>query len=153
MTEPMPGDEPAVRPAPPAPGTRVIIAPGGTVISSRARRFGGYLLTIVLLVVTLWIGYVIWALIVWNRGQTPAKQLLGMYVVDVETGLPATWGKMFVRGFLVDVLLGSLTGGLFNFVSALWIFSNPENQRLTDRIVSTIVVDDPAAILRSRLRT
>lgn len=95
--------------------------------------------------------YVIWAVIVWSRGQTPAKQLLGMYVIDVETGMPATWGKMFLRGFVIDQVLGRITLGIFNLISAIWIFSNPENQRLTDKMVSTIVVDDPAGILRTNV--
>ena len=106
-------------------------------------RFGNYVLGAVLMVVTLFIGYAIWALFVYGRGQTPAKQLLNMYVIDERTGQPASWGTMFVRGFAIDGLLGGLTGGLFNVVSALVIFGGDNNQRLTDKMVTTIVVDAP----------
>ena len=66
-------------------------------LSSLGKRFGGALLTSVLIMVTLGIGYLIWAAIAYGKGQTPAKQILKMYVIDTETGLPATWGKMFIR--------------------------------------------------------
>lgn len=65
-----------------------------------------------------------------------------MYVIDTGTGRPATWGKMFLRGFVIDGLLNAVTG-IFGLISALWIFSNDEHQRLTDKMVSTVVVDAP----------
>jgi len=113
------------------------------VLSTIGKRFAGALLTGVLVVVTLGIGYLIWAAIAYGKGQTPAKQILKMYVIDTETGLPATWGKMFMRGFVIDGVLNSVTGGIFSLVSAIWIFTNPERQRLTDKIIKTIVVDAP----------
>jgi uncharacterized RDD family membrane protein YckC len=113
------------------------------VLSSLGKRLGGALLGAVLFVITLGIGYIIWALIAWSKGQTPAKQILKMYVIDIETGLPATWGKMFIRGFVLDGVVNSITGGLFWLVSAIWIFTNPERQRLTDKMIKTIVVDAP----------
>ena len=112
-------------------------------MSSLGKRFGGALLTGVLIVVTLGIGYLIWAAIAYGKGQTPAKQILKMYVIDTETGLPATWGKMFVRGFVIDGVLNSITGGVFSLISAIWIFTNPKRQRLTDLVLKTIVVDAP----------
>jgi uncharacterized RDD family membrane protein YckC len=113
------------------------------VLSSLGKRFGGALLTSVLIVLTLGIGYLIWAAIAYRKGQTPAKQILKMYVIDTETGLPATWGKMFVRNVVIDGLLNSITFSVFWLVSSIWIFTNPERQRLTDKMVKTIVVDAP----------
>jgi uncharacterized RDD family membrane protein YckC len=113
------------------------------VLSSLGKRLGGSILTFVLIVVTLGIGYLIWAAIAYGKGQTPAKQILKMYVIDIETGLPATWGKMFIRGFVIDGVINSITSGLFWLVSTIWIFTNPERQRLTDKMVKTIVVDAP----------
>ena len=81
--------------------------------------------------------------IVRGANQTPAKQILKMYVIDTETGLPATWGKMFIRNVVIDGLLNSFTFGVFWLVSSIWIFTNPERQRLTDKIAKTIVVDAP----------
>ncbi len=132
-------------PYPPGPPLAAVVVPEGTTISSRGRRFLGALLTLLLVIVTLGIGYIIWTMIVWSRGQTPAKQLMNMRVVKVDTGNVATWGDMFIRGFLIDTVLGAIPffGLIFKLVSALWIFGNDENQRLTDKMVNTIVVDDP----------
>lgn len=128
-----------------APGA-MFTPPQGTVLSSLGKRFGGAILTSILIIVTLVIGYVIWALIAYGKGQTPAKQLLKMYVIDTQTGKPATFGQMFLRGFVLDGLLNSFTGGIFSLVSAILIFTNPDRQRLTDKIVKTIVVDAPNGI-------
>ena len=119
------------------------VLPPGTQLTSLGKRFGNALLAVVLIVVTLVIGYVIWAFIIYGRGQTPAKQLLGMYVVDEKTGQPATWGTMFLRGWVIDGILGQVTFGIFGLVSAFWIFSGDTHQRLTDKMVKTVVVDAP----------
>jgi uncharacterized RDD family membrane protein YckC len=140
MTTTTPPPPPA---APTAAAQATTAVPEGTVLSSLGKRFGGALLTTVLVMVTLGIGYLIWAAIAYGKGQTPAKQILKMYVIDTETGLPATWGKMFMRGFVLDGVVNGFTGGLFSLVSAIWIFTNPERQRLTDKILKTIVVDAP----------
>ena len=130
-------------PAAAAAAQATTAVPEGTVLSSLGKRFGGALLTGVLIVVTLGIGYLIWAAIAYGKGQTPAKQILKMYVIDTETGLPATWGKMFLRGFVIDGVLNSITSGIFFLLSAIWIFTNPQRQRLTDLMLKTIVVDAP----------
>src|SRR4051794_26144085 len=56
------------------------------------KRFGAMLLEIPLAIVTLGIGWVVWDLIAWSKGQSPAKQLLGMRIVDATTGVPINWG-------------------------------------------------------------
>lgn len=123
--------------------TTGLALPPGTQLSSLGKRFGNSLLAGVLMLVTLIIGYVIWAFMIYGRGQTPAKQVLNMYVIDERTGRPATWGTMFLRGWIIDGVIGQLTVGLFGLVSALWIFSGDKHQRLTDKMVHTIVVDAP----------
>jgi len=133
---------PAAMPMPPTVGGPVVTIPEGVWLSSRGRRFLGFLLGVVLMIVTLVIGYVIWTVLLWSRGQTPAKQIMGMRTLDARTGQAASFGTMFVRGFLLDTVLGGSTG-IYGLISALWIFGNDQNQRLTDKIVSTIVVDDP----------
>jgi uncharacterized RDD family membrane protein YckC len=144
MTNTVPPPPPPAATATAAAAAQATTAvPEGTVLSSLGKRFGGALLTGVLIVVTLGIGYLIWAAIAYGKGQTPAKQILKMYVIDTETGLPATWGKMFVRNVVIDGLLNSITFSVFWLVSSIWIFTNPERQRLTDKMVKTIVVDAP----------
>ena len=74
--------------APQAPAGGALASPaGGTPeLSSVGKRFGEYCLEIVLFIVTLGIGWLIWALIILGRGQTPAKQILNMRAVNVDTG-------------------------------------------------------------------
>src|SRR5881275_1386914 len=66
--------------------------PPGVRLSSPGRRLGAHLLEVLLIVVTLGLGWMVWSLIVWARGQTPAKQLLGMHVVKLSAASPAGWG-------------------------------------------------------------
>lgn len=66
-------------------------------------RLGGYALDLVLLFSTCFIGWMIWSLVIWGQGLTPGKQILRMKVVSSLTGLPATWGHMAVRQFLIPV--------------------------------------------------
>src|SRR2546423_14527620 len=74
--------------------------PSGVRLASAAKRFGGYLLEILLIVVTLFIGWLVWSLIIYSRGQTPSKHLLKMRVVKLESGTAAAWGTMFVREWI-----------------------------------------------------
>src|SRR6476661_4276701 len=67
--------KPRFDPYDPQAGERT--SPPATVrLSSAWRRLGGYLLEGLLILLTLLIGWLVWSIIVWGRGQTPAKQLL-----------------------------------------------------------------------------
>jgi hypothetical protein len=115
-------------------------------LSSPGKRLGAAILDGLLAIVTLGIGYLIWMLIVWGRGQTPAKQLLKMKVVDSGTHQVATWGKMFLREFvirgIVFYFISVFTLGIGYIVAACMIF-NRERDHTTgwDRMSSTVVVD------------
>ena len=116
--------------------------PPGVHLSSPARRFGGYLLEGLLSVVTLGIGWLIWAFVIFGRGQTPAKQVLNMRVVTLRTGERSTWGRMFVREIVAKPLVAMVsvvTLGIANF----WLIWDSRNQELWDKVVATIVVNDP----------
>jgi uncharacterized RDD family membrane protein YckC len=112
-------------------------------LASVGQRFLDFLLTVVLIIVTLGIGYLIWALIVWQHGQSPSKQLLKLKVIRQDNGQTATWGRMFVRSFLVAGLLGgiasSVTFGIYALVDYFTVFSK-DHTRLTDRIAGTYIV-------------
>ena len=152
-TAPPPGATPASPPwspqAYPAPqfgAPQGLALPPGVVVSSPGRRFGAYLLDFVLVIVTLVIGYLIWTLaFTWGRGQTPAKSLLKMRVVNVADGRAATWGKMALRDFLLKGILFGLIGIVW-LIAAAFVFSDTR-QALWDRMVGTVVVDDPNAVL------
>ena len=69
--------------------------------ASFQHRLGALALDIVLLVFTFGIGWLVWSLILWNEGQTPAKKILKLRTYSFESGTVATWGHMSVREFLL----------------------------------------------------
>ena len=137
-------------------------------------RLGGAVLSMGLLVVsiiTLFLGYLIWAMVTWGQGQTPAKQILKMRVYSIDTGKPATWGHMAVRQMLIPLAFSCVTipfivfamsasidfndaissnisdAGVFavwalQLTDALWIFRGSDRQRLTDKWARTYVVNE-----------
>jgi uncharacterized RDD family membrane protein YckC len=119
--------------------------PVGVTLTSAGRRFGQYLLEGLLVIVTLVIGWIIWALIVWGRGQTPAMQVLHMTVLKLDTGRVATWGTMFLREFVGKFLIGGLIAAIFFpawIVLAFMLLWTKHRQELWDKIAGTIVVDN-----------
>jgi uncharacterized RDD family membrane protein YckC len=123
--------------------------PSGVHLSSSARRLGGHLLELALLAVTALVGWLIWALIVFGRGQTPAKQVLGMRVVKLRTGQAASWGTMFLREFVCKTVIEGLAWFTFGLLNG-WLIWDRKNQELWDKMVGTIVVDDPDGALAQR---
>ena len=120
--------------------------PAGVQIASPGSRLGGYLLEGVLCLFTLGIGWLIWSFAVYGKGQTPAKRVLGMRVVDVRTGAAASWGTMFLREFIVKPVLAFVTVG----VADMWLLWDKDNQELWDKMLSTVVVSDPNKQLERR---
>jgi len=145
---PPPPESPQAPQSPQAPAGAALASPamaGTPALSSVGKRFGEYCLDILLAIVTLGIGWLIWALIILGRGQTPAKQILGMRAVDAQTGQVPSYGMMFVRDFLCKGLLMSLivsiTFGL-GLILYFWLTWDDKNQELWDKMVGTVVVDD-----------
>ena len=124
--------------------------PKGIMLSSAGRRFGGYLLEGLLFICTLGIGWIIWTLVVWAQGQTPAKQLLGMRVVRLDTRTHAGWGRMFLRDF-IGKLIVALVSALIPFVGTIaadcWLLWDKDKQELWDKLAGTVVVNDPDKVL------
>jgi uncharacterized RDD family membrane protein YckC len=135
-------------------------------------RLGGYAVDIAIGLVTGFIPWLIWLLIVMGQGQTPGKQLLKLRVYDSTTGLPARWGHMFIRqlGVFITVYIfqilvtmgvslsaGSLTIPVslaygFSFIplifwltDALWILKDGNEHRLTDILLKTDVLNEAPA--------
>ena len=142
--------------------------PDGVALSSPWRRLGGFLLDTALLWgaaaidIFLAVGgaafagvallaWLVWTLVLWARGQTPGKQLLGMRAVRLSTGRRASWGIMFVRDFLLKfILFGiivSITFGI-GLITYFWLLWDGKRQELWDKMVGTIVVDDRRGLLR-----
>ncbi len=115
------------------------------------RRFWGtYLLESILFLITLIIGWYIWLAFTASTSQTPAKRLLNVYVLDIQTGQPIKAGRVWVREVLVKQLLvnllGAITSGIAGFVDALWVLIDKNRQSLHDKVVSTIVVYAPSGL-------
>jgi len=100
------------------------------------------MLEVLLMVVTLVVGWWIWSLIVWGQGQTPAKQVLGMRCVKVETGQTATWGTMLLREIVGKSILGGITFGITTVASLFMILFGAEHRGVWDHVAGTVVVKD-----------
>ena len=72
-------------------------------LASPQARLGSFLLEIGLMIVTLFIGWVIWSFFTWQTGQTPAKRILKQAVVsakDDQQFQSIDQGALHVDGFL-----------------------------------------------------
>lgn len=121
--------------------------PVGVLVSSAGKRLVGYLLESALILVTCVIGWLIWALFTFGNGQTPAKQLMSMRVVNLNTGVRAGWGRSFVREFLAKALIGFFLGWLL--FPYFWLLWDKNKQQLWDKLLDTAVVDDPNGLVGS----
>jgi uncharacterized RDD family membrane protein YckC len=115
-------------------------------LASPGKRFGTYLLDGVLVVVTLFIGYLIWLLFTWKNGQTPGKSITKLKYVKTSTGRVADWGQSAMRDFLIRGLLVSVISSITFYIGflicAFMIFDKDKNyQAGWDRIAGTVVID------------
>jgi uncharacterized RDD family membrane protein YckC len=142
--------------------------------ASVKHRLGGAALSFALLMIsaiTLFLGYLIWAMVSWGQGQTPAKQILKMRVYSIDTGKPATWGHMAIRQALIPLAFsciyipffivamsaavdyndaisssiatfGSVAIWALELTDSLWILKGDDRQRLTDKWARTYVVNE-----------
>jgi uncharacterized RDD family membrane protein YckC len=121
-----------------------LVLPEGVQLASVGRRVGAYFLSVPLVVGTLVVGYAIWGLIVWNRGQTPALQVLGMRCWRPETTRMAGWGSMALREIVGRVVEGLFITGIISFILML---TRRDRQSLHDLIAGTVVVHEPNKVL------
>jgi uncharacterized RDD family membrane protein YckC len=120
--------------------------PQGTVLASSGRRIGAYFLAIPLAIITLGIGYVIWGLIAWGNGQTPALQVLGMRVWRPEDNRVAGFWWMALReivGRICDGILPPIT----ELISLIFMLTRPDRKTLHDLVAGTVVLHDPNKVL------
>jgi uncharacterized RDD family membrane protein YckC len=120
--------------------------PNGTTLASVGRRIGAYFLAIPLAIVTLLIGYVIWGLVLWGKGTSPALSVLGMKVWKPATNSKATFGTMALRD-----ILGRIVDGILSFITLLISFilflTGKEHKALHDMVGGTVVLHDPNKVL------
>jgi uncharacterized RDD family membrane protein YckC len=118
----------------------MLVAPKGVKLAGLGQRLGARILDALLVFLTLFIGYLIWWLIVLGRGQTPGKQLVGIRIWDAR-GTPTGWGRSFLREFVARLVTGIATGWFF-WIDTLWALWDRDRQTLYDKIAGTVVVDD-----------
>src|SRR5215469_2863599 len=118
--------------------------PDQTELAGVGRRIGAYFLAIPLAIVTLGIGYLIWGLIVWGQGQTPALQVLGCRCWRTETNRIADWGWMALREVVGGIIEGLWIIGLVSFIL---MCTRGDRRTIHDLIAGTIVLHDPNKVL------
>ena len=128
---------PGVRPKGPAP------LPEGVHSTSPWMRLVGWILEPILFVVTLGIGWAVWAYALGGGGQTPAKKILKQRVIRVDDAQPATLSRMFLMRWFVGALVVPVVATVTLGIILLMPFWDTQNRNLWDRISSTRVVDDP----------
>ena len=122
--------------------------------ATQGRRLSGYVVDSIIVVLTFGVGWLIWLLLVAPRGQSPGKQLLGMYIVRAD-GTRAGGAYTWVRELIIKVLLfggvfavlGAFTDGLGQVlwvIPALWCVWDAERQCLWDKVGSTYIAHSPS---------
>ena len=116
-------------------------------LASIGRRLGALVLDYVIGLFTLYVGWFIWSLVVFGRGQTPGKQLVGIYAASVnDPEHRLSWGRTFLREIVIkDVLFGLvlsvLSGGIVWLLDYLWALwdSSGHRQTLHDKVTESSV--------------
>jgi hypothetical protein len=73
--------------------------------ASLGRRIGALALTVLLLVGTLVVGWLVWSVVEWRHGRTPAYRLLGLRVVRRADRRPIGGGRSFLRSGICCAVL------------------------------------------------
>ena len=94
-------------------------ASGVQKVTFNRRFWGTYLLESLLYLVTLIIGWYIWLAFTAKTSQSPAKRLLDVYVLDIQSVQPITAGRVWVREVLVKQLLVGLVGAVTSYSSSV----------------------------------
>lgn len=88
-----------------------------------------------MLLLAVWV----WELWCWAKSRTIGKYLLGMTVVDRQSGRGVGWGMMFVRE-----IIGKFISGIILSLGFFWILIDREHQGWHDKLIDAVVVEgDP----------
>jgi len=124
---------------PPPPGRPNVIGQAPTELASAGSRIGAALLDGLLMLVTLFIGWFIWSIVLWKQSTSPAKKMLRMTVVDASSGAPASMKQMVMREVLGKWVAGSVAG-IVTLASLVMLWATPRRQAVWDYIGTTVVV-------------
>lgn len=112
----------------------------GVVPCENGTRLWATVLDGLLFIVTCGIGWLIWDIVLWQQSTSPAKKMLKLKIVDINTGAPASMQQMLLREVLGKIILSTVTSGLTTLVGAVLILVVPSRQGVWDYISKTTVV-------------
>lgn len=133
-------------------------------VASAWLRGGELLLELVLMLCTFGFGWVGWWIVAWADGQSPAKVVLHLHVVEARTGRLASFGRMALReglgkgvaGLLgvVGIYYGQLwlvvLTALYGLIGAAFAAADPRRRMVWDLLAGTVVIEgDPPPIASS----
>ncbi|HEY6624890.1 MAG TPA: RDD family protein, partial [Acidimicrobiales bacterium] len=87
----------------------------------------------------------IWSLVIWRSGETPAMQIMRIKVVKLDTGEVAPYGTMFLREFVGKWVIMGLIASIFFPAWVVLVFMlmwDKNRQELWDKMAGTIVVSN-----------
>lgn len=131
--------DPFSSPPPLPPSSNSVSFSAGVVPCGNGVRFGALLLDSLLFIVTCGIGWLIWDIVLWQQSTSPAKKMLNLKIVDINTGAPASMVQMLLREGLGKIVLSAITG-IVGIISAILILVVPSRQGVWDYISKTTVV-------------
>ena len=132
--------DPFSSPPPPPPSNNSSSFSAGVVPCGNGVRLGALLLDSLLFVVTCGIGWLIWDIVLWQQSTSPAKKMLNLKIVDINTGAPASMQQMLLREVLGKIILSTVTSGVSTLIGAVLILVVPGRQGVWDYISKTTVV-------------
>ena len=132
--------DPFSTPPPPPPSNGSAFSGTGVVPCGNGIRLWATVLDGLLFIVTCGIGWLIWDIVLWQQSTSPAKKMLNLKIVDINTGAPATMTQMLLREVLGKIILSTVTSGLTTLVGAILILVVPGRQGVWDYISKTTVV-------------
>ena len=109
-------------------------------LATIGKRIWATILDFIMFIVTLGIGYVIWFIMVAQRGQTPGKQLAKEVCIN-KNGKPLSFWRMVLREIIGQFLFALITGGIFGWLDELWALWDKDRQTLHDKMAGSWVVD------------
>jgi uncharacterized RDD family membrane protein YckC len=118
----------------------VLMIPGG-IISFAGQASGstdtGIMLAIFggLLSMVLTLAYLAYTFVLWTRGQTPGKRMLGIQVIKTDTLQPARFWRMALRE-----IIGKWISAVICYLGFIWAFIDGNKQAWHDKIAGTLVV-------------
>ena len=132
--------------------------------SGGTAAIGAFGIVMLALGAALGLSYWVWWLFTLRNGQTPGKLIVGIRAMNVATEETVSWGRMFLREFVVKsfpqwvIVLASVFAGdnpvvpllsvalaILWVVNYLWPLWDRKNQALHDKVVGTIIVRERAS--------